>query len=435
MNKTSAALTLALCLTVLSAPACAASPSGQTGVPAVGCAAFLDSLGVNTHIDQGYNPEHYLDPLRYLGIRNIRDGGRNLQGDLMLHREAGVRVDLVVEDLLTLETSAKTLANAQALLAIEGPNEPNNFPIAYKGQKGGGEGSWKPVAAFQAALYKAVKSDPLLEHYPVFAVSEGGAETDNAGMQFLTVPKGAGTEFPEGTKFADYANAHNYVSGHGNLYSDNQAWQAADPVLNGRWDGLYVEYGKTWKKHFKAYSKAELQRLPRVTTETGWDSLDNSGGERAQGTVLVNTCLAQFKRGWRYTFIYELGDGEGGTGHQGLYRKDGTPKPVATSIHNLTTILADDKPLAHPGSLAYAIPNEPETVHDLLLQKSDGVFYLVVWGEKVSGFENVSVDLGKPHAEIRIYDVTKGTAPLSTLHNAAQIPLKLSDHAMVAEIR
>ena len=173
----------------------------------------------------------------------------------------------------------------------------------------------------------------------------------------------------DGTQYADYANPHNYVSGNGGRYEDNQAWQAADPTLNSHWDGLYGEYGRTWKKGFQGYSDAELQSLPRVTTETGWDFVASPGGERVQGIVLVNTYLAQFKRGWRYTFIYELRDDEGGAGNQGLYGKwlpappkllyrTSAPKLSATYIHNLTSILADNTTIAHPGQLNYSIANE-----------------------------------------------------------------------------
>ena len=189
------------------------------------------------------------------------------------------------------------------------------------------------------------------------------------GLQFLTIPAGAGALFADGTQYADYANPHNYVSGTANGYVDNQAWWAADPTLNSHWDGLYVEYGRTWKRHFEGYSNSQLQALPRVTTETGWDTSANPGGERIQGTILVNTYLAQFKRGWRYTFIYELGDNEGGSGHQGLYHEDWTPKLSATYIHNLTSILADDLSNPNLGKLDYSIANAPPTVHDLLLQK------------------------------------------------------------------
>ena len=227
-------------------------------------------------------------------------------------------------------------------MAFEGPNEPNNFPITYNGQSGGGTGSWAPVAQFQEALYRAVKSVPDLQKYPVFAVSEAGAETDNVGLQFLTIPTGAGATFPDGTRYADYANPHNYVSSTRKIYVDNQAWNAADPTLNGPWDGLFGEYGVTWRHHFQGYTNEQLLTLPRVTTETGWDSVSDIGGERTQGTVLVNTYLAQFKRGWRYTFIYQLRDGEGGSGNQGLFNSNSTPKLAATYIHNLTTILADN---------------------------------------------------------------------------------------------
>ena len=401
---------------------------------AIGCDAFLSSLGVNTHVDQGYSPQSYIEPLRYLGVRNVRDSGRNLPGLVMLHAKAGVRVDLLGADVVELMGAASTLARAGALLSIEGPNEPNNFPVTYKGRQGGGPTqSWAAGAQLQMDLYSAVKSDPELRAYPVFQVSEGGAETENDGLQFLTIPAAAGTALSDGTAFADYANVHNYVSGVHGGYGDNQAWQAADPTLSARWDGLYGNYGSTWRRHFRGYSNSQLEVLPRVTTETGWDAA-TPDEERLQGVVLLNTYLAQFKRGWRYSFIYHLGDGEGGGGHQGLFHHDWTPKLAATYIHNLTSILADDASVANPSKLEYSIANADDTVHDLLLQKSDGAFELVVWGERVSGDSDVVVNLGGTHAEIRIYDATSGMAPVETITHTDSIPLKVGDHAMIIEI-
>jgi hypothetical protein len=426
----------------------------QPAVQALRCDTFLSSLGVNTHVDQGYNPGSYVLPLRYLGVRNIRDSGRNLSGHLMLHAQTGVRVDLLGADVIDLTAAARILARADALLAIEGPNEPNNFPITYNGRQGGGTAmnwlpgwlpswllgrlpgwpSWLSVAELQRDLYSAVKNDPELSQYPVFHVSEGGAETDNVGLQFLTIPAGAGTLLPDGTQFADYANPHNYVSGIRIGYVDNQAWQAADPTLNSHWDGVFGEYGRTWRRHFRGYSNAELETLPRVTTETGWDAAKPEE-ERIQGTVLVNTYLAQFKRGWRYTFIYELGEGEGGGGNQGLFHQDWTPKLAATYIHNLTTVLADNVPVAAPGKLDYSIADAPSTVHDLLLQKSSGAFELVVWGELVAGTNNIMVNLGRSYAKVGIYDITVGTTPIQILTDVASVPLAISDHAMLLEIQ
>jgi hypothetical protein len=406
-----------------------------SGVVAVSSDTFLSSLGVNTHVDQGYRAASYVAPLRYLGIRNIRDGGRNTAGLIMLHQQTGARVDLVARsDVSSLIAAARTLARVDALLAIEGPNEPNNWPITYNGQKGGGKSSWIPVAQFQRDLYAAVKGDPVLKNYPVFHVSEGGAETDNVGLQFLSIPKGAGTLFPDGTQYADYANVHNYVSGTAGGYEDNQAWKAADPTLNSHWDGLYVEYGRTWRMGFRGHSDPELQDLQRVTTETGWDSV-GPGKERLQGVVLVNTYLAQFKRGWRYTFVYQLRDDEGGDSDQGLYRKNSTPKLSATYIHYLTSILADKAPASQPGRLNYSIANKPATVHDLLLQKSSGIFELVIWGEQVSGSNNLTVNLGGIYATVKIYDTTSGTSPIQILTNVGSVPLTVSDHAVIIEIQ
>jgi hypothetical protein len=397
--------------------------------------AFLSSLGVNTHVDQGVSGGSYLAPLRYLGVRNIRDGGRHRPQIQLINRQTGVRLDLICSgDLEAAIETGKALASTGALMAFEGPNEPNNFPITYNGQSGGGDRSWEAVARFQEALYRAVKLDPGLQQYPVFAVSEAGAETDNVGLQFLKIPTGAGATFPDGTKYADYANPHNYVSSNRKVYIDNQAWHAADPTLNGFWDGLFGEYGITWRRHFQGYSKEELQTLPRVSTETGWDSVAGVGGERTQGTVLVNTYLAQFKRGWRYTFIYQLRDGEGGSGNQGLFNSNSTPKLAATYIHNLTTILADRTPIVSPGHLKYSIVDQPATVHDLLIQKSSGTFELVIWDENTKGSDHITVNLDRTYAAGNIYDVTVGTSPTQALSNVSSISVDLNDHALVIEI-
>ena len=89
--------------------------------------------------------------------------------------------------------------------------------------------------------------------------------------------------------------------------------------------------------------------------------------------------------------------------------------------------------MAHPGQLTYSIANKPPTVHDLLLQKSSGVFELVVWGEQVSGSNNITVNLGGTHATVSIYDTTVGTTPIKTLTDVSAVSLAVSDHAVIIE--
>ena len=86
----------------------------------------------------------------------------------------------------------------------------------------------------------------------------------------------------------------------------------ADPLFDGWTDGLYAEYGKTWRKGFAGYSNAELKMLPRVTTETGWVTGGDKGlTQEQQGRLYLNMYLAQFKQGFKHTFIYMLRDAGG----------------------------------------------------------------------------------------------------------------------------
>jgi hypothetical protein len=268
----------------------------------------------------------------------------------------------------------------------------------------------------------------------VFASSEaGGSEPDNVGLQFLTIPATANCLLPDGTVYADFANTHNYVCGHLSAPVDNNAWNAEDPTLNSSWDSLYVEYGDTWHEHFAGYSDPQLITLPRVTTETGWATQgSNSITEAQQGAIFLDLYLDAFKRGWSYTFIYMLRD-DPVQGYWGLVHTDYTPKGSGTYLHNFTTILAD-APSTVADSLNYSIPNEPATVHDLLLEKANGTYELAVWDENASGSDSVTVNLGTTYSSINLYDPTIGPTPTQTLSNVNAVPLTLSNHPMIIEI-
>ena len=406
---------------------------------------FLNSIGVNSSINsRGETVEDTIKCAKYLGVRWFRIGrGGNVPDLLEIQKQTGVRFCTGLgsggADIAKLINDGKQLAAAGALLAFEGNNEPNNWGVKYQGEAGGQRNSWLPVAKLQRDLYSAVKGDPVLKIYPVWSLSEGGAQTDNAGLQFLTIPSGAGTLMPEGTKFADYANCHNYI-GHPTWpkLHDNQAWIAADPTSACKGDGLYGNYGKTWMKKFQGYSEAELLKLPRVTTEAGRLILKGDTTEEQQAKLNLDFYLAQFKRGWSYTAIYLLRDrsDEGGNQQWGFYRADYTLRKAALYLHNLTAILADTGSIPTPGQLNYSIPNQPATVHDLLLQKSDGKFELVVWNERfaLGGSDDVTVNLGGDYATVKIYDPTTGTEAVKILNNVNLVALSLSDHPVIIEI-
>jgi hypothetical protein len=417
-----------------------AGPIGDPiGVEAVKASAFLGTLGVCAHVAQGVDaPKESAAAMAYAGILNLRDDGNpnTVPAWISMHKQAGIRTNMLpAGDISTTIDMAKQLQAEGALLAVEGPNEPNNFAVTYEGQKSDYNGSFVPVAHFQRDLYAAVHAEPSLAGVPVFHTSEaGGSEPDNVGLQFLTIPAGAGATMPDGTKYADFANTHNYVCGHQGNLVDNVCWKATDPTLNDDWDGMHVEYGHTWHKGYDGYSDADLVTVPKVSTETGWLTQGNGSiTEEQQGRVFLNLYLAGFKHGWAYTFIYMLRD-DPVQGYWGLFDTAYQPKKSGEYLHNLTTILADGGPGA-TGKLDYSLIDNSGTVHDLLLQKTDGTFELVLWDERVGGStDSPTVSLAKIRKSVKVYDPTTGTAPVQTLSDVVTVMLTLSDHPQILEI-
>ena len=414
------------------------------GVTAVPVERFLDSVGTLSAISvRGENLQQTIRCTEYLGIRWLRagiEGNVPMEQFIRLHEEAGLRFSWGFgsgsSDLRKLIETGRQLAAVGALLAFEGPNEPNNWGITYEGEQGGRNHTWMPVAKLQRDLYAAVKSDPLLRSYPVWSISEAGAETDNVGLQFLKIPEGAGTLMPPGTTFADYVNVHNYIY-HPNASTpaDNKTWNAADPGPDCKVDGLYGEHGLTWGRHFNGYSREELATLPRVTTETG-TTVGGPVTEELQGLNLLTMYLDQFKRGWSYTAVYLLRDRVDEAGNQtfGFYRPDYTPRKAAVYLHNLTSVLADKGSPGTVSVLDYSIRAAPQTVHDLLLEKSNGTFELVVWDEQLSGSTSIEIGFNRKPQSGEIHDPTIGTAPIETFTNRESISLTLTNHPVVIQI-
>jgi hypothetical protein len=427
-------------------------PGGASSEPrrAQSTHAFLESIGiVSTFPDRGQPLAKTIEMVRYGGFRWVRAGIEGLtdkgpttiQTFLDLHRETGVRFSWGLvsggTDIQKLIETAKILANAGALLAIEGNNEPNNWGVFYDGERGGGNApSWMAVAKLQRDLYKVVKNDPVLARYPVWSTSEVGAQRDNVGLQFLKIPPGANTLMPDGTTYADYANVHNYIYHPNSLRpKDNQVWHASDITAVSKVDGLFGNFGVTWSRGFPGYSQEQLNTLPRVTTETG-TVISGEVTEQLHGLHLMNLYLAQFKHGFAHTSVYLLRDRTDERGNQtfGFFAPDYAPRKAALYLHNLTSVLQDKQALATPGQLDYEIMEQPETVHDLLLQRSDGTFQLVIWGERLAGEDLVTVRFGQNHPSVTIYNPTIGTDPVAEVAGVKALYLALSDHPLIVSI-
>jgi hypothetical protein len=113
----------------------------------------------------------------------------------------------------------------------------------------------------------------------------------------------------------------------------------------------------------------------------------------------------------------------------------------------LTTILADHgKRGFTPASLDYSVdfPSGAQS-HSLLLEKSNGVFDLILWSEP-DDWNNLThqeiinppvpttVSLAGGNGNITVYDPTMGIRPLQHTHNAREVTVNLADHPVILEI-
>ena len=439
---------LFFCVTLFILIASNSKAQPEEGVLAVSTNDFLNSLGVCTSVSRrGESLGETIESMKYTGLRWVRVGYEDnapVTDFITLYKKTGVKSSYGLlsggANIDRLLSEAKELAKSGALLAFEGANEPNNWGVTYQGEKGGAKLSWLPVAKLHRDLYQAVKKDPALKDYPVWSTCENGAQTDNVGLQFLTIPEGANTLMPDGTVYADYANCHNYVA-HPNLRTliDNQTWLASSPSKDCPVDGLYGNYGRTWLNKYQGYSEEELLSLPRVTTETGY-AIDEEKGvdEELQARLFLNLYLSQFKRGWKHTAVYLLKGRSNEPQHEkyAFFTLENKPKKAAHYMHNFTSILADKGQLSKPGVLNYSIKEQPKTTHDLLLQKSNGNFMLILWAEKFESKvpDNIMVDLGTKYKRVNVYDPTKGSKITQELKNINSLKLSLLDSPLIIEI-
>ena len=112
--------------------------------------------------------------------------------------------------------------------------------------------------------------------------------------------------------------------------------------------------------------------------------------EATQAVRTVQTLLDAFLMGVQRTYIYELLDTEADPSRQdaqknfGLFRYDGTPKPAATAVRNLVSILkqADGRNYGNAASATASItaPDSP-SARSLLLRRADGAQCFVLWYE------------------------------------------------------
>jgi hypothetical protein len=413
--RTSAYLTLALAAGLASGMAPAAKAA-----EAVKAKDFLNSLGVATHLnytDGTYaNYESVIADLNYLGIHKLRDATPDPYGGIPYENyitaldavtKAGNQFDFITAPGLPLKTTLDQLDTIERLhpgsvLAVEGPNETNNNPVTYQGHNG-----TAAALAYQRDLYRAVHGSRLLRGVAVYYYTGFDVATKLTGL-------------------ADFANCHPY-SHHGEQPSQRIA----------------TEFGRQFTM---------APPYPRVITEAGFfnvPSAPNGVDDATQAKDTLNLYMDAFAQGVTLTYVYQLVSAypnQFSDTQSGMFRIDHSPKPVATAIHNLTTILADD---GHggtpPASLDYAVAAMPVTGHTLLLESSSGVFDIILWSEPTNWNYRthrpvsvsptpVTITLSGTAGNVAVYDPLVGTKPITCARDVNDIVVGLADHPLIIEV-
>jgi len=363
---------------------------------AINAASFIDSLGINTHLDfatDGYqNLSTVESAIRYLGLINLRDSAQ-AAGDATLWQQVAQATGAKFDDYIA-ETSPSgmrmdlshvaQLAGEGILNYLEGGNEEDD---AYPASLGN---TLAITAQFQRQVFATGHQLGL----PVINMSFGAGWTAANNWQ------GDYGEVGNLAAYADYGNAHTYAN----------PGQLPDDTMN-RLNGL-----------------ANLAAAGRsvMTTELGWN--ENAGFSQSQiAKYALDAALDGIKDGDAKTYFYALFNDV--SGNYGLMNQNGTPKPAGAALHNLTTLLADSGAFA-PGSLNYTLSNSDNT---LLMQKSDGSYWLSVWNE-TAGSHSVTLTLPSAAGQIRLFDPLTGTSATQTASNTTRFTFTVPDHPVIVEI-
>jgi hypothetical protein len=362
--------------------------SGATGADstslheeqAASAAAFIDSIGVQTHINYVDTPyanwQQVLDEIVRLGVHHIRDALPMTPTFVSNHRQlaaAGIRCTcgFAMDKKLTAEDIVQAARTASDVDALEAPNECD----AGTNCGGGGKTGIERVTSFLPVLASAGHELQVPVIGPSFTTREAYAASGTIA-QWIT-----------------FNNLHVYFGGRN---PGTEGWGAGD--AQGHRYGSF-----DW---WLDQSNLNASGIPSQITETGYEAFDNPS---RPGTIPVGvesayiprTLLLAWNHGIRRTFIYELLD-EFPDNRYGLLRHDMTEKPAFTALRNLISILNDSSRSTTLGRVKLSIESTDPSLSHTLLQKADGTYDLILWLERSSYSSDTETVSPVPSEPVRL---------------------------------
>lgn len=365
---------------------------------------FLDSLGVNTHLDFGAtivpayaNLPKVEQAIDYLGVNNLRDSAQG--PDCAPNWEAVAKATGTKFDDFIGEDSpygmyfdlgcVPGLANQHLLNYVEGGNEEDDAYAAGLGN------TLAITAKMQQQVYATAQSLGL----PTINMSFG------AGWTAANDWHGDYDKVGDLSAYTDYANAHDY------------------PVPGATADSTIQQLNAD--AHLAAASR------PVMITEFGYDTNVTDPTTAAKGTL--DAALDATKDSDTKIYYYALFDDT--SGDFGLMNTDATPKPAGLALHNLTTLLSGGHAQGRlrSGGLRYSVIGEQGADNELLLQNADGSYWLALWNESDAS-HNVTLQLACTAQRISTFDPLTGTRPVATVSGTTSTHVTIPDHPVLVHI-
>ncbi len=385
-----------------------AATGSYTNRKAYRAADFIDSQGVVAHVDadESYrDKQKVLNALNYLGIHHVRSRGVG-SGEVKTYlAQNGVKFDFmtsVPKNLTPLsQRPAENRAFAQRRIEdiLTQPRTGDKYvksttfiePLNEYDNPANNDSRWQDALAVAQDAVWSMKSQLTAQNPNAKILGPPLIGYKMVGSSAALKTKNIGDKM-------DYGNVHSYPGGktpETTLKPDDglDGFVVPESELNPR---VTDNIGN--KLQYYSTRISGTKRI--VVTEEGYhDYAQQPRGltpytdPRAVGIYMPRVFLENFRIGVLKTYIYQMFDE---TIHSKEYEKhfglfgtglDTDPKPAATAVHDMNQVLADTGRTATsftPGRLKYTIPNQPADVKVVLLQKSSGKFYLVVWkGESV----------------------------------------------------
>ncbi len=364
---------------------------------------FVDSMGINLHLE--ISAPVYNEPLiGGLGLRHFRSNVKPSSTATLLTRltslyaNYGTRVNIICDSTLITPIQYRDLMKGAMFESIEGLNEPDGTTRSYLSLTDNAAAqSYPATLTFQQDLFNAMSSDPATVAKTVLSP----AMSNPANSVYL---RGVA---------ADVIAMHSY------------------PAQQMPTGGLLTSY---------VMPSAELMASPNsgvmtlIASETGYQGGNVSTGisDPAAAKYIPRTYAEYFRLGIAQTYLYEMVDKAGSTKY-GLLDSAFGYKPAYTTVKNLVSLLGESTWNASraswvspatfsPGVLDYTISGGASSVHHVLLQKSDGTFYLLLWQEVPSYDSTLHLDITNPTVPVSLaFNISITSAALYNLQSATPI--------------